>query len=164
MPPVLVFVTVAIHSAVDLVVLGVADSVTPGPRARRHRLSDATVIAALVLFMAIAAVIESAVWAGVYFGVGAIPDFETALYFSLVIFTTLGYGDITLSEEWRLLGGFQAANGIIIFGWTTGLLVAVIQRLATRKSSQKAPEFSSLDNRSHGGSWKAPAAIERPTG
>ncbi len=134
----LVFVTVAIHSAVHLAVLRVTDVVTARPRARRRLLSDTAFITALVLLMAIAAVIESAVWAGLYFGVGAVPDFETALYFSLVTFTTLGYGDITLSEEWRLLGGFQAANGIIIFGWTTGLLVAVIQRLATRPSSNKA--------------------------
>jgi len=61
----------------------------------------------------------------------AIEQLETALYFSMVTFTTLGYGDVTMSPDWRLLASFEAANGIIMFGWTTALIAAVIQRLAT---------------------------------
>ena len=55
-------------------------------------------------------------------------DFETALYFSFVTFTTLGYGDITLSEGWRLLSGIEALNGLLLVGWTTALLFAIVQR------------------------------------
>jgi hypothetical protein len=62
--------------------------------------------------------------------VGAIEHVETALYFSMVTFTTLGYGDITLPSDWRLLSSFEAANGIIMFGWSTAFVAAFIQRLA----------------------------------
>ena len=55
--------------------------------------------------------------------------YERAVYFSIVTFTTLGYGDITLPyEEWRILSGVEALNGILLFGWTTAFLFAVVQR------------------------------------
>ena len=67
-------------------------------------------------------------WAVLYIGLGEFSDLEDALYFSTVTFTTLGYGDITLREEWRLLSAFEAANGIILFGVSTAFLFAAIQR------------------------------------
>ena len=79
--------------------------------------------------MSAAAFLESMLWAGLYLMVGALPTMSEALYFSLVTFTTLGYGDITLHEQWRMLGAFQAANGILMFGWTTAIIVAVAQRV-----------------------------------
>ena len=62
------------------------------------------------------------------------PGFRDALYFSLVTYTTLGYGDVTLNAEWRVLAAFEAVNGIIMFGWTTALIVAVVQRLSSPTS------------------------------
>jgi hypothetical protein len=55
--------------------------------------------------------------------------FEEATYFSFVTFTTLGYGDITLSGEWRILSGIQALNGILLVGWSTAMLFAIVQRI-----------------------------------
>ena len=75
--------------------------------------------------------LQIAVWAFAYRQMlpdGELPSFEAALYFSFVTFTTLGYGDITLSEGWRLLSGIQALNGILLVGWTTAYLFAVVQR------------------------------------
>ena len=79
--------------------------------------------------MSAAAFLESMLWAGLYLMVGALPTMSEALYFSLVTFTTLGYGDITLHEQRRMLGAFQAANGILMFGWATAIIVAVAQRV-----------------------------------
>ena len=87
-------------------------------------------ISALVLMMFLAAVLEVIIWAGLYLAVGAISAVEPALYFSMVTFTTLGYGDVVLGEGWRLLASFEGANGIIMFGWTTALIFAVVHRLA----------------------------------
>ena len=60
---------------------------------------------------------------------GVLQNLETALYFSMVTYTTLGYGDITLDEQWRLLSAFQAVNGLVIAGWSTALLFALIQKI-----------------------------------
>ncbi|UHD15657.1 potassium channel family protein [Thiocapsa bogorovii] len=61
--------------------------------------------------------------------VQTIDTLEAAIYFSAVTFTTLGYGDITLSsEQWRLLTGIEALNGVLLLGWSTALLYAVVHR------------------------------------
>lgn len=48
-----------------------------------------------------------------------LPDLETALHFSMVTFTGVGYGDVVLTGSWRILASIQAANGVIMLGWTT---------------------------------------------
>ena len=86
-------------------------------------------IAALIFLMSLAAYLESVLWALFYLWAGALASFEEAIYFSLVTMTTLGYGDIALGEEWRILASFEAANGIIMFGWTTAIVMSVVHRL-----------------------------------
>ncbi|MCP3905306.1 MAG: two pore domain potassium channel family protein [Planctomycetes bacterium] len=110
-------------------------------RSSPHVMKPA-IVAALVLVMFIASVIEAALWAVTYIAVGAITGFEKALYFSTVTYTTLGYGDVTLEGQWRLLSAFEAANGIIMFGWTTALIVWAVQRVY---SIPAAPELEPHD-------------------
>jgi hypothetical protein len=55
-------------------------------------------------------------WALTFYGLGLFEGLEPAVYFALVSFTTLGYGDVLLPMDWRLLGGMAAANGFIMFG------------------------------------------------
>ena len=94
--------------------------------------------AMLVVMMFFAALIEVSIWAWLYLAVDAISGVETALYLSTVTFTTLGYGDVVLGEGWRLLGSFQAANGTIMFGWTTALIFAFVHRMASHEETQAA--------------------------
>jgi voltage-gated potassium channel Kch len=77
--------------------------------------------------------IQSLVWAMCYY---LIPEtssefysFSEAIYFSLVTFTTLGYGDISLSSDWRLLSGLEAINGIMLIGWSTAMMYSLIQNI-----------------------------------
>ena len=96
-------------------------------RAGRHlQALIATVLALLLLHT-----LEIIVWAYAYLTLlpsGELASFEESVYFSFVTFTTLGYGDITLTENWRLLSGIEALNGIMLVGWTTAMLFAVVQR------------------------------------
>ena len=71
---------------------------------------------------------------------GEINDLEPAFYFSMVTFTTLGYGDIVLDERWRLLASFEAATGIIMFGWTTAIVLAAVQSTYFGKKIGKPSE------------------------
>ena len=64
-------------------------------------------------------------WAAVYLVVGEFTELIRALYFSVVTSTTLGYGDITLSDRWQLLASFQAMGGLVLFGASTAFLLAV---------------------------------------
>ncbi len=65
-------------------------------------------------------------WALFYRMSGCFSSFETALYFSLVSYTTVGYGDLTLPQKWRLLGGIEPMIGVLMFGWSAGYLWAVM--------------------------------------
>jgi hypothetical protein len=72
---------------------------------------------------------EISVWAAYYSWRDAIPDPQSALYFSAVTYTTTGYGDIVLPEEWRLLGAIEALTGILMCGWSTGFYFALVNRV-----------------------------------
>ena len=105
----------------------------------RRRTAIMILIRTVLVLMTLHA-IEIMLWAGSYIlllPAGELASFEQAVYFSIVTFTTLGYGDITLSEGWRMLSGIEALNGILLIGWTTALLFAVVQHmwrgLATKK-------------------------------
>jgi hypothetical protein len=80
----------------------------------------------LVFFLHI---LEMLVWAGAYVSLGAIGAFEEALYFSIVSSTSVGYGDVVLPPDWRILGACEAAAGMLMFGWSVGLLVILIERV-----------------------------------
>ncbi len=98
----------------------------------RGQFRRAVLIWLITLWMFLAIVLEAWLWALVYLfqsSITVIPDPETAFYFSMVTYTTLGYGDVVLTGQWRTLASIQAANGLIIFGWTTALIFYFIQKL-----------------------------------
>jgi len=72
--------------------------------------------------------IEAWSWAAIYFQLGEFTELKEALYFSVVTATTLGYGDVILSERWRLLGTFEAMGGLILFGVSTAFLIELMRR------------------------------------
>jgi len=76
--------------------------------------------------------VEIAVWAVYYAAQGAMPDLDTALYFSAVTYTTTGYGDLVLPERWRLVGGVEALTGILMCGWSTGFFFALVNQIFMR--------------------------------
>ena len=87
-------------------------------------LSTAIVLITLHIF-------EAILWAILYLQLPAqagLKNFHDAVYFSMITFTTVGYGDITLDQEWRILAGVEGMLGILVFGLTTALLFAVIQK------------------------------------
>lgn len=98
-----------------------------GPLRQWFRQKHAFPVGEVVLVMANVFMLEVFLWAFAYMALGEIKELESAFYFSMVTFTTLGYGDIVLDQSWRLLASFQAATGIIMFGWTTAILMAVVQ-------------------------------------
>lgn len=69
------------------------------------------------------------IWALTYYGLGIFDTLEAAVYFSLVVYTTLGFGDLLLHPEWRLLAGMEAANGFLTFGLLTALLIEALRQV-----------------------------------
>ena len=78
---------------------------------------------------------EIAVWALFYWWQKCLPDAESSLYFSGVTYTTLGYGDLVLPKEWRLLGPVEGLTGILMCGLSTGFFFAVVSKFLVAKSA-----------------------------
>ncbi len=103
---------------------------------RSHRFTPGAarnaVICTALLLLAFHA-LEIVVWAFAYLlllPAGQLETFEEAAYFSSITFTCLGYGDVTLTAaDWRLLSGVEALDGMLLLGWSTALLFAVVQRI-----------------------------------
>ena len=93
----------------------------------------------LVSMLLVLHLVEISVWAAAFTAANVLPDFETSLYYSLKSYTTVGYGDVLPPNSWRLLGPFEAAVGILMLGWSTGIIVAAVQRIYNNRSSDSTP-------------------------
>ncbi|WP_170424628.1 ion channel [Ruegeria arenilitoris] len=92
-------------------------------------LATAGPIATALAFIVLTHTIQVWIWAIVWVMYDVLPDWNTALYFSLVSFTTLGYGDIVLGEDLRIFGTFAAVTGLLAFGLSTAYMVALMTRV-----------------------------------
>ena len=98
--------------------------------------ADIGIVGTVLAVLLAGHLLQFTTWALLFIVLGEFTDMETALYHSVVNFTSLGYGDIVMSPRWRLLGGLEAANGVLMFGVTTGSLMAVMSRLFVRHTDR----------------------------
>ena len=97
-------------------------------------LIDILLLSLVMLAMLLGNSLQIAAWAGLFVLLGEFEQFATALYFSGVTFSTLGYGDIVLSPDWRLLGPMEAANGILMFGVSTAAMTTAVMDVLKRST------------------------------
>jgi hypothetical protein len=137
-------INIMIHALVTVGAVGIARSagLRHTKRPRLHLMAVMVVTAAAPM---VAHTLEVLVWALAYSLVGAAPAGSDLLYFAFVNYTTLGYGDITPVQAWRLTGPRTAMNGILMFGWSTAVLFEVLRKTLERFVSIGAPGFSSAD-------------------
>jgi voltage-gated potassium channel Kch len=94
----------------------------------RPRWWIAGIVGAAALWMLLGQVVAVWIWAGLLLAVGAFTGLEEALYFSVVAYTTVGFGDIVPPAAWRVLGATIAANGMVGFGVATAALIDLVLR------------------------------------
>jgi Ion channel len=139
-------VNIMIHALVTVAAISVARAAMPRHTAR-PRLHMMGVMVATAAVLMLAHTVEVFVWALAYAVVGAAPPGSDLVYFAFVNYTTLGYGDITPVESWRLTGPMTAMNGILMFGWSTAVLFEVLRKTYEHLASIGAPgkPFSSAN-------------------
>lgn len=93
-----------------------------------RRFTNTATIVICVLFVMMVQTVNVWVWGLTFYIAGVFNELEPSLYFSLVSFSTLGFGDIVLDEKWRILSGLAAANGLLSFGWSTAYMVELVRR------------------------------------
>jgi hypothetical protein len=126
---VMVTLTVVIHFAGLLMLMRLLESRGHHLKAHESRLGQGLLLILVVLGLVAIHTVEIWAYAILYFTIGAVPDFESALYFSTVAFSSLGYGDIVLNHEWRLVSAIEAVNGLILIGWSTAFLLSLMGKL-----------------------------------
>jgi hypothetical protein len=96
-----------------------------------------SLLGGVLLIMLAGNLIQIGLWAWLFWLFGEFGDYGTAFYHSVVNFTTLGYGDLVMSEDGRLVGALEAANGVLMFGLTTAILFAVLDALIKRAMASR---------------------------
>ncbi len=104
-----------------------------------------SVLIVVMLIMLAGNLLQMTLWAGLFFACNEFKDFGTAFYHSVVNFATLGYGDIVMSEKRRLLGALEAANGVLMFGLTTGFLYTVLNGCMRRYYDSRSDRDADKD-------------------
>jgi len=120
---------IAIHAVVMTVVVWVARTAATRELLLQGARLTAVMICTVSVLM-IAHVLEVIVWSLAYAMVDLAPTGADLLYFAFVNFTTLGYGDLTPVDRWRLIGPITAMNGVLLFGWSTAVIFEVLRRTA----------------------------------
>jgi hypothetical protein len=115
------------------IIIGVVERVLSRSHSVPGFWKSVAVMMIITLITAMAHLIQIALWALVYLLCGEMPTFETAFYVSAQNYTALGYGDVALSQRWRLLGPLEAINGLLLFGLSTAVMFAVLSRLITTR-------------------------------
>ncbi|MDB5608857.1 MAG: metal transporter [Bradyrhizobium sp.] len=118
---------IAIHAIVMAAVLRVARIASERATSRQSLRLIAVMIATVSVLMA-AHIAEVIVWSFAYAIVGVAPPGTDLIYFAFVNYTTLGYGDVTPLQRWHLLGPMTAMNGVLLFGWSTAVIFAVLRK------------------------------------
>ncbi len=94
-----------------------------------HRPKLAMVLSVTVIWVLGTVTAGVWIWAFALRALDIFVTMEASVYFSLVAFTTLGFGDILLPHQWRLLGGMAAANGLLSMGLLTAMMVEVLRHV-----------------------------------
>lgn len=90
---------------------------------------DTYSLSVVMLMLFAGHLLQITIWALLFMQLGEFDSLHTAFYHSAVNFASLGYGDIVMSEKWRLLGALEASNGVLMFGLSAGAMLSVMLRI-----------------------------------
>lgn len=82
-----------------------------------------------MLVMTLGNFLQIVLWGAVFMALGEFTELYEAVYHSAVNFTSLGYGDVVMHKQWKLLGPLEALNGILMLGVTGAALMAMLQQM-----------------------------------
>lgn len=117
-----------VHVAATLMLMQVTDWLIPTPSHLPSRKRHILLMMIAVAVMLCAHLAEVGLWSGVYWATGIVPNAYDAYYSAFNTYTALGLGHAVEREEWRLLEPMTSVSGILMFGWTTAILIAALQR------------------------------------
>jgi hypothetical protein len=127
--------TVFIHTYGLIAVTHVMGGLVSRFRMHGHR-SRILAMNSVVIGLFAVLTVQVWLWAAVYVVIGALRDFSTAVYFSTITFSTVGYGDVVPAHDWRMLAALEGVNGFLLIGWSTAYLVTAGTRIGPFRSGE----------------------------
>lgn len=125
-----VFISMGIQVLVVVLMIRFVFNIMNSKDRDSHSITfDTMVIGVVLLILFVGHMLQIAIWAELFIVLNEFDDFLSAFYHSAVNFASLGYGDIVMSEKWRLLGAIEASNGVLMFGLSAGTLLSVMSVL-----------------------------------
>lgn len=125
----LLLATLGLHLyAIQRIFLHIDSAVDALPSDHPHA-HDVGFMLGVVFALSLVTLLEASVWGAIFVGLELQGEFWSAFYFSIVTLTTLGYGDIVLSAEARLLAALCALTGLFVMGLSTAFLIELFGRL-----------------------------------
>jgi hypothetical protein len=118
--------TIVIHA---LALLGILHFIRRQHLLRRTGVRfwrDVAIVSGAILLAGVAHLVDVFIWAVVFVLCGEFSRLAPAFYSSATLYTTLGYGDAVMSSSWKMLGPFETADGMLMFGLSTAIAIAVI--------------------------------------
>ena len=124
-----IVLTVPLHGIAGYGIVHLAQNAVRSGFAGGRFSRDVLVLSVVMLIVLAAHLVQIAIWAVLFELCGEFSRFGEAFSHSAVNYTTLGYGDVVMSPHWRLLGPIEAADGMLMFAFSTAIVMAVIQRI-----------------------------------
>lgn len=103
---------------------------------RAHRVDARAfgLLIAIALVLFALHLLEVVIFALFYMIVGAVDEFEAALFFSLSAFTTLGHPEMKFPSDWRIVGALEGLVGFLLIGWSTAVFITDMNKLLRESS------------------------------
>jgi hypothetical protein len=150
------FITIVMHGVGTLWIANAFRNPLFGT-ARGHPRIIVILLGAGVLAILLLHLLEAGVWALSLWGLGAFERMDTAIYFSIVSYATVGYGDVVPDGAWRTAGAIEGLTGMLVVGWSTGLIVAGIGRFQDAMLPASPPGHPTNNARGASSDWTAPS-------
>lgn len=125
--------TVIVHGLIlGMIIQGVRRDLRLG-RAGSSFWTDLAIVTGAILLALTGHLIEIGLWALALEFCGEFSSFAAAFYHSAGNYTTLGDSAVVISSRWKLLGPLEASDGMLMFGISTAMIFAVVQRLTQKR-------------------------------
>ena len=113
---------------------------------RQHQLTQSSFVAVMLILNGVMVLLmlgnlaQVALWGLLFQLLGEFVHYRDAFYHSAVNFATLGYGDVVMSEEHRLLGPIQALNGVLMVGISTAAFMTTLRDCVQQSRPNRSSE------------------------
>ena len=135
----LLVVMVSIHGAGIVAVTKFLRLEDDSLRAHRVDIKAFGLLTSIAMWLFALHLVEICIFGLFYIAVGALDHIESALYYSISAYSTLGQPDLDFPHDWRILGAIEGLVGFLLIGWSTAVFFADINNLLRAPAKSDTP-------------------------